>query len=73
MGQVIPNTREASIRQLTPAAVTGGLDCPVGRLRKLELGLRIKDAIYQHSPSAINYCGERLNRYVACYAHFVEG
>lgn len=36
--KVIPNTREASIRQLTPAAVTGGLDCPVGRLRKLELG-----------------------------------
>lgn len=36
--KVIPNTKEASIRQLTPAAVTGGLDCPVGRLRKMELG-----------------------------------
>jgi aspartate-semialdehyde dehydrogenase len=36
--KVIPNTKEASIKNLTPAAVTGGLDCPVGRLRKLELG-----------------------------------
>jgi aspartate-semialdehyde dehydrogenase len=36
--KVIPNTKEASIRQLTPAAVTGGLECPVGRLRKMELG-----------------------------------
>jgi aspartate-semialdehyde dehydrogenase len=36
--KVIPNTREASIRELTPAAVTGGLNCPVGRLRKLDLG-----------------------------------
>jgi len=36
--KVIPNTKEASIKRLTPAAVTGRLDCPVGRLRKLELG-----------------------------------
>lgn len=36
--KVIPNTKEASVKLLTPAAVTGGLDCPVGRLRKLELG-----------------------------------
>jgi aspartate-semialdehyde dehydrogenase len=35
--KVIPNEREASIRGLTPAAVTGGLVCPVGRLRKLSL------------------------------------
>jgi aspartate-semialdehyde dehydrogenase len=35
--KVIPNEREASIRRLTPAAVTGGLICPVGRLRKLSL------------------------------------
>jgi len=36
--KVVPNTKEASLKQLTPVAVTGGLDCPVGRLRKLELG-----------------------------------
>ena len=36
--QVVPNTREDSIRRLTPAAVTGKLDVPIGRLRKLEMG-----------------------------------
>ena len=35
---VVPNTREASMRSLTPAAVTGSLTIPVGRLRKLEMG-----------------------------------
>ena len=36
--RVIPNEREASIRELSPAAVTGSLDVPVGRLRKLSMG-----------------------------------
>jgi len=36
--QVIPNERERSMRELTPAAVTGTLRVPVGRLRKLNLG-----------------------------------
>lgn len=36
--RVVPNTREDSIRELTPAAVTGRLDVPVGRLRKLNFG-----------------------------------
>ncbi len=36
--KVVPNTREASIRELTPAAVTGTLTIPVGRLRKLAMG-----------------------------------
>ena len=36
--RVVPNTREDSIRQLTPAAVTGKLEVPVGRLRKLAMG-----------------------------------
>jgi aspartate-semialdehyde dehydrogenase len=35
--KVIPNEREASVRDLTPAAVTGTLNVPVGRLRKLDL------------------------------------
>jgi aspartate-semialdehyde dehydrogenase len=35
--QVVPNEKERSIRELTPAAVTGTLTVPVGRLRKLEL------------------------------------
>jgi len=36
--QVIPNTREQSMRALTPTAVTGTLQVPVGRLRKLAMG-----------------------------------
>ena len=36
--RVIPNTREESIRRLTPAAVTGSLEVPIGRLRKLAMG-----------------------------------
>ncbi len=36
--KVIPNTREASIRELSPATVTGSLGVPVGRLRKLNMG-----------------------------------
>ncbi|MFL6647253.1 MAG: aspartate-semialdehyde dehydrogenase [Sulfurifustaceae bacterium] len=35
---VVPNERDASIKQLTPAAVTGSLRVPVGRLRKLPMG-----------------------------------
>ena len=36
--RVVPNEREASMRELTPAAVTGKLEIPIGRLRKLALG-----------------------------------
>lgn len=36
--KVIPNERQASMRELTPAAVTGKLNVPVGRLRKLNMG-----------------------------------
>jgi aspartate-semialdehyde dehydrogenase len=36
--RVVPNTREESLRRLTPAAVTGTLEIPVGRLRKLAMG-----------------------------------
>ncbi|MFH0724779.1 MAG: aspartate-semialdehyde dehydrogenase [Pseudomonadota bacterium] len=35
---VIPNTKEETIKHLTPAAVTGTLDVPVGRIRKLNIG-----------------------------------
>ena len=36
--KVVPNTREASIHELTPAAITGTLTVPVGRIRKLAMG-----------------------------------
>jgi aspartate-semialdehyde dehydrogenase len=36
--RVVPNQRERSERELTPAAVTGQMHIPVGRLRKLSMG-----------------------------------
>jgi aspartate-semialdehyde dehydrogenase len=36
--QVVPNQRDASLRELTPAAVSGTLRVPIGRLRKLAMG-----------------------------------
>ena len=36
--KVVPNTREATIHDLTPVAVTGTLGIPVGRIRKLAMG-----------------------------------
>ncbi|MCK9529797.1 MAG: aspartate-semialdehyde dehydrogenase [Gammaproteobacteria bacterium] len=36
--KVVPNDREVTMRDLTPAAVTGTLTVPVGRLRKLNMG-----------------------------------
>lgn len=36
--KVVPNERERSMNELTPAAITGTLTVPVGRLRKLTMG-----------------------------------
>jgi aspartate-semialdehyde dehydrogenase len=36
--KVVPNTREATMRDLTPVAVTGTMTIPVGRLRKMAMG-----------------------------------
>jgi aspartate-semialdehyde dehydrogenase len=36
--RLVPNTREASIAGLSPAAVSGTLDIPIGRVRKLAMG-----------------------------------
>ncbi len=36
--KVVPNTRERSMVDLTPAAVTGKMHIPVGRMRKLVMG-----------------------------------
>lgn len=36
--KVVPNNREVTMKELTPAAVTGTLSVPVGRLRKLSMG-----------------------------------
>jgi aspartate-semialdehyde dehydrogenase len=36
--KLVPNTREASMHELTPAATTGKLTIPVGRVRKMQMG-----------------------------------
>jgi len=36
--KLVPNNREASIQELSPTSVTGTLNIPVGRLRKLNMG-----------------------------------
>jgi aspartate-semialdehyde dehydrogenase len=36
--RVVPNDRESTLRNLTPVAVTGTMNIPVGRIRKLAMG-----------------------------------
>jgi aspartate-semialdehyde dehydrogenase len=36
--RLVPNTRDASIRELSPARASGSLEIPVGRVRKLAMG-----------------------------------
>ena len=36
--RVVPNRREETLKALTPVAVTGTLDVPIGRVRKLQMG-----------------------------------
>ena len=36
--RVVPNRREETLQQLTPVAVTGKLEVPIGRIRKLKMG-----------------------------------
>jgi aspartate-semialdehyde dehydrogenase len=38
--RVIPNDRADTVKRLSPAAVTGSLEIPVGRMRKMNLGDR---------------------------------
>ena len=38
--KIIPNEKEATVKHLTPAAVSGSLDIPVGRIRKMVHGPR---------------------------------
>ncbi|MFO7813456.1 MAG: aspartate-semialdehyde dehydrogenase [Pelovirga sp.] len=49
--KVIPNTKADSLAELTPAAVSGTLGVPVGRLRKMKMG--------PHYLSAFT-CGDQL-------------
>jgi len=49
--KVIPNERDKTIRELTPASVTGTLSVPVGRLRKMNMGAKYLTAFS---------CGDQL-------------
>src|SRR5437867_378002 len=53
--RVVPNEREASLRELTPAAVGGTLQVPIGRLRKLALekGGFLPAGLYVREPPAL--------------------
>ena len=42
--RLVPNERALTVRELSPAAVTGRLEVPVGRLRKMNLGDRYLSA-----------------------------
>lgn len=42
--KVVPNDREVTLRELSPAAVTGTLTVPVGRLRKMNMGPQFLNA-----------------------------
>ncbi len=60
--RVIPNDRELSMRELTPAAVTGTLNTPVGRLRKLNMGPEYCPPL----PLVINCYGGLLSHCAVC-------
>jgi aspartate-semialdehyde dehydrogenase len=42
--KVVPNQREVTMKELTPAAVTGTLAVPVGRLRPMNMGSQFLSA-----------------------------
>ncbi len=49
--KVVPNQREITMKELTPAAITGTLTVPVGRLRKMNMGPKFLNAFT---------CGDQL-------------
>ncbi len=51
--EVVPNTREASIRALSPAYVSGTMTVPIGRLRKLAHGPAISERVHRGRPAAL--------------------
>lgn len=63
--KVVPNDREISERELTPAAVTRTLTVPVGRLHKMAMGPEYLAAFTCGDPSCN---GALLNHCAACCA-----
>ena len=59
--KVVPNTREATINDLTPVAVTGTLTIPVGRLRKMAMGPELCRGLHHRRPALVG-AAEPLRR-----------
>ena len=50
---LVPNTKEQTLKELTPARVTGTLDIPVGRLRKMNLGPAVPQRLFRRRSAAL--------------------
>ena len=55
--KLVPNTREDSMRDLTPVAVSGTMTIPVGRVRKLAMGPEYVGALHHWRSIAVGSCG----------------
>ena len=55
--KVIPNQREASLRALTPAAVTGTLEVPDRAAAQAEHGRRVPGRLHGRRSAAVGRCG----------------
>ena len=55
--RVVRNERENSMRELTPAAVTGRMHIAVGRLRKLSMGGEFTRGVYGRRPAPVGGSG----------------
>ena len=51
--KVVPNTKEASMADLTPVAASGTLDIPVGRIRKMDMGPRVHQRLHRGRPAPL--------------------
>lgn len=54
--KVVPNTREATLRDLTPVAVTGTMTIPVGRVRQARHGAGLYRRLHHRRPVAVGRC-----------------
>ena len=62
--KLVPNTREASVRQLTPVAVTGTMDIPVGPLAQAGDGPAVPGRLHHRRPAAVG-CGRTAAAHAA--------
>jgi hypothetical protein len=55
--KLIPNTKADSLAGLTPAAVSGTLTVPVGRVRKMKMGPEYVSGLHLRRSAALGSCG----------------